>query len=90
MRIKMTSKHKHYTTKQTYEYNGKTQYSYRMFDQLKNATDYLLELTLKGKYVKLYESTEIAVEYNVTIKEKTIKNVDKETLNNVIDGYGNN
>jgi len=86
----MTSKQKYYTTKQTYEYNGKTEYSYRMFDQLKNATDYLLELTLKGKYVKLYESTEIAVEYNVTIKEKTIKNVDKETLNNVIDGYGNN
>jgi len=65
----MISKHKYYTTKRKYEYEGKTNYSYRMFDQLKNATDYVLELTMEGKNVKLYESTEVALEYNVTVKD---------------------
>lgn len=58
--------HNYYIAK--YVYHGQDFYSYKMFDQQKNAIDYILELTKQGIKSKLYKSQEVELEYNVKVR----------------------
>lgn len=80
--------HTYYVVKNTYTYDNKLQHSYKMFDQVKNATDHILELTMVGKKGTLFEAKEIPITLMVVPQFKDKKEEEYEDEYEIhVDGF---
>lgn len=72
-----------YIVRKTWKHNSRNHSHNKMFDTLKNATDYMLELKDEGYKPKIYLANEIEVEYNVTVVDKTKEESFQDLLNDI-------